>query len=435
MPVAFSVTVLVFLWVCSEAQESDSLLSVDRCVQIALERGYYRQRNEGERQLTKVGIYDALSAVLPFLGASAGFSRNGPERQLIIEDPTSPPIPGEEVWNDQFQTSITLSTPLIDAASIAGLRQAKTVWDNADVVFRGAQAELAYDVKQAFYNLLGAYKSLDASRAAVLQLEEQVAVARQRFELGAISRPELLRVEVDLSRQKIDFTNSKTALEAEMRNLAGLMGVNYPVQIDTSLLFPDTTEDFPSLDSVMKSVLNSNPSLLSANLNLQARQSGELSVKLRKIPALGAEFTYGYADREVGFRNWGERDFWSWGIQLNWNIFERMSWYGQLRGASAQVLSAKAVQEITKSSVIQQANQAYSDFLSSREALSTALVLREQAQEQLRLAQEQFRLGAGSALELSQSQAVYLESLRESVQIIVNYYLARARLLFLAGAW
>ena len=112
-----------------------------------------------------------------------------------------------------------------------------------------------------------------------------------------------------------------------------------------------------------------------------------------------------------------------------------MSWYGQLRGASAQVLSAKAVQEITRSSVIQQANQAYSDYLSSREALSTALVLREQAQEQLRLAQEQFRLGAGSALELSQSQAVYLESLRESVQIIVNYYLARARLLFLAGAW
>ena len=251
MPVAFSVTVLVFLWVCSEAQESDSLLSVDRCVQIALERGYYRQRNEGERQLTKVGIYDALSAVLPFLGASAGFSRNGPERQLIIEDPTSPPIPGEEVWNDQFQTSITLSTPLIDAASIAGLRQAKTVWDNADVVFRGAQAELAYDVKQAFYNLLGAYKSLDASRSAVLQLEEQVTVARQRFGLGAISRPELLRVEVDLSRQKIDFTNSKTALEAEMRNLAGLMGVNYPVQIDTSLLFR-YTEDFLSRDSVMK---------------------------------------------------------------------------------------------------------------------------------------------------------------------------------------
>ena len=43
--------------------------------------------------------------------------------------------------------------------------------------------------------------------------------------------------------------------------------------------------------------------------------------------------------------------------------------------------------------MIQQANQAYSDYLSSREALSTALVLREQAQEQLRLAQEQFRLG------------------------------------------
>ena len=69
-------------------------------------------------------------------------------------------------------------------------------------------------------------------------------------------------MEVDLSRQKIDFTNSKTALEAEMRNLAGLMGVNYPVQIDTSLLFPDTTEDFLSRDSVIESVLKSNPSLL-----------------------------------------------------------------------------------------------------------------------------------------------------------------------------
>ena len=76
-----------------------------------------------------------------------------------------------------------------------------------------------------------------------------------------------------------------------------------------------------------------------------------------------------------------------------------MVWTAQ--GASAQVLSAKAVQEITRR-VIQQANQAYSIMSLVRRF---QLLFSRAGQEQLRQPR-QFRLGAGSAWSFPESGCV-----------------------------
>jgi outer membrane protein TolC len=62
-------------------------------------------------------------------------------------------------------------------------------------------------------------------------------------------------------------------------------------------------------------------------------------------------------------------------------------------------------------------------------------LLMEQATEEFRLRQEQYRLGAASSEELLTSQVTFIEAQQKVVQIIVAYHMAWARILQLLGEW
>lgn len=435
-PVKSLITFILIAITCARGSEIDPVLNLDECVRIALEKSPYLERSLGERRQRSASVFSALSAVIPGISLTTGYDRSGPDQAAPGTDSLGYPPGFSPVYsNEQYQTAININAVLVDLASFAGLKAAFTVDDIAETAFRGSKADLAYNVKEAYYNLIAVHKNIDVSQASAAQSEEQMLIARERFALGAIARPELLRIEVDQARRRIELINARSELETANRNLANQIGMLYPLAIDTSLLFPQISGPPPDHDSLVTIILKKNPSMISADFTLESQKTNRLSTQLQKVPVLSVGFSYGSAGTEPGWGAWSDKDFWNLGVRLTWNIFEGLGWYGRLRESNAQVQTAEAEQEITRGNVLQEINQAYNEYLSSREALSTAEILREQAQEQLRVTQEQFRLGATSALELVQSQTEYQQAILESIQIIISYHLSYARINRLAGEW
>ncbi|NLG18152.1 MAG: TolC family protein [Fibrobacter sp.] len=420
---------------CAWGSEIDPVLNLDECVRIALEQSPYLERSMGERLQRSASVFSALSAVIPTLSFTTSYDRSGPDQTPGTDSLGFPPGFSPVYSNEQYQTAININAVLIDLASFAGLKAAFTVADIAETTFRGSKADLAYNVKEAYYNLIAVHKNIDVTQASAAQSEEQMLIARERFALGAIARPELLRIEVDRARRRIELINARSELETANRNLANQIGRLYPLAVDTSLQFPQISGPPPDHDSLVTIILKKNPSMISANFTLEVQKTNRLSTQLQKVPVIGAGFSYGSASTEPGWGNWSDNDSWNLGVQLTWNIFEGLGWYGRLRESNAQVQTAEAEQKITRGNLLQEINGAYNEYLSSREALSTAEILREQAREQLRVTQEQFRLGATSALELIQSQTAYQQAILESIQIIISYHLSYARIIRLAGEW
>ena len=98
---------------------------------------------------------------------------------------------------------------IVDASSWVQLKQNGTVSRAAEYSFLAARAELVYNVKQAFYELIQLYRNSTVIEASVAQGTEQVKVATERFRLGGISRPELLRIQTGLSQLKVDLIEAK----------------------------------------------------------------------------------------------------------------------------------------------------------------------------------------------------------------------------------
>ncbi|MDR2728671.1 MAG: TolC family protein, partial [Chitinispirillales bacterium] len=123
------------------------------------------------------------------------------------------------------------------------------------------------------------------------------------------------------------------------------------------------------------------------------------------------------------------------GAQLTWNIFDRFNWYSQKREAAAQTRIAEANTRSAKTALILDVETAYGALRASREALLWVPQLLTLAEEELRLTQEQFRLGIASSLDLLQSQVAYNQSHQQAVSALIDYHIANAQLERIMGQW
>jgi len=412
-------------------QSGKKELSLEECIKIALDKSPYSRRAAGERHKTLSGTYNVLSPLLPQVQLSTEYTRVPSNDELLIN-----PYIGSEITdvitNDNFEFSLIVSQSIVDASSWVQLKQNGTFSRASEYSFLAARADLVFNVKQAFYELIQLYRNFKVIEASVAQGAEQVKVATERFRLGGISRPELLRIQSGSSQMSVDLIAAKSAIENKKRKLANYLGISSPFFIDTTLKIPDTNSELPSEDSLIKLLFQKNPSIISARLAVEAQKQSHLSIKLKKVPTIDGFFTYGYSGPQF-FNNL--KNFWSLGMQLRWPVFEGLRWYGQYRESLFNIKISSEDLEIMINSAAEQMHQSYSDLKSSRDALSMVKLLMEQATEEFRLRQEQYRLGAASSEELLTSQVTFIEAQQQAIQIIVANHLAWARILQLLGEW
>ena len=414
-----------------------AVFSLQECINSALQSSPTSARIEAENTQIYTNVYSSLSPVLPYLSISSGWNRSGPQVGTLIDVPGGPPITTEGVSLNNFQTSFSFAQTLVDIASFVQVKQIPNINSLATNTFQSSRADLAYNVKQQYYGLLVIYSNVSVSETAVKQFEQQAQVASEKYRLGVISRPELLRVEVALLQQRVENINTTTSLQNGLRTMAYLIGEKYPIAIDTSLSFPDTLGPLPPQDSLIELLIQSSPSYQISKLNLETRKSTQLASKLNILPSINGTFTYGYSAPHMfgSFSDWKDNDFWSVGIDLTWSIFERLSWYSQLKDAQAQTQIATADLALTRTSLTEEMDQAYANLQAAQATLLIVPDLLEQATEELRLTMEQFRLGAAAALDLLQSQLSFIQAQQQVITAITDFYLAQAKILQLLGQW
>ncbi len=430
------ITLLLLFLFSAQAQDTVRL-TLDNSIEIALKKSPFAARNAAERNQVQASVWSSLGGALPNLSLVTGFDRNGPEVDFDFGIPLVPPTLGPVFSNNEYSTSFSVSQNLLALPEWWRIRQALQASRNASATYTGSQADLAFDVIQRYLELVRQRVNLGTARASVRQNEEQARVTRAQFELGSIARPELLRIEVALSRSRIELLDARTAVEDAQRTLANLLGIPGPIAVDTMLAFPDTSVFHPGFDSLLAQVLDTNPSIAAAAYGLRASLTGRQAIWLEKIPSISGSFTYGTTAPELDelFGNWSRGDYWVLSLRLTWSILEGLGWYGRLRDADARVSAADAGLRISRNSAIEQLREAWSDLQTTREGLALIGDLTEGAQLQYELTMQKYRLGAASALDLLTSQLDYVESKRQSNDVIVDYYLAEAEINRLLGVW
>ena len=379
----------------AQTKEQTSTFTLDRIIDLALERNpailgakSVIEQNEGMR--TQAGAYPN-----PTIGGQTGSG--------ALRDPST----GPRVTEYGMTLHQTVEWPGMRAArqdaAAAGL-------DGATVGLDEAKLNLVAEVKQAFYELLLAERTVDLLQQNLEIVQEVARIVKARVRSGEGPQFELVKAEVEVLKAKQEMTKAKNVVRVKLVGLdtltSGALGPRYQVQGDfRSLRDRLDPEQMVTRDPSQHPVLRRQGKLIE---QAESPVSKERQARVPNVTLFG-----GYA-RETG------REGMVAGVSLPTPLWYRQQGHiatalGTQRKEEAELLRARNDLTRAINQHAREAETAQDQILVYEEGLL------KQAQEALRIAQLSFRQGASSLLDV-------LDAQRVQRQITVDYNQARFEL-------
>lgn len=379
----------------AQAKEQTPTFDLDRIINLALERNpaiagaqSVIEQNEGRR--IEAGAYPN-----PTIGAQTA--------NAALRDPTN----GTRLTEYSMSVHQTVEWPGMRAArqdaATAGLAGATVGLDEAKL-------NLIAEVKQVFYELLLAERTVDLLQQNLEIVQEVARIVKARVRSGEGPQFESVKAEVEVLKAKQEMTKAKNAVRVKLVGLdtltSGALGPRYKVQGDfRSLREHLDPEQMAARDLSQHPVLKRHGKLVE---QAESTVSKERQARVPNVTLFG-----GYA-REVG------REAVLGGVSVPTPL-----WYRQ-QGHIATALGSQRKEEAELLRARNEINRAINQHAREAETAQEQILVYEegllkQAQEALRIAQLSFRQGASSLLDV-------LDAQRVQRQITVDYNLARFEL-------
>ncbi len=414
----------------SGAFSAERILSLRECIDTALvnnpDMGMARQ----SLKKSESNVLYGYGNLLPNLQIDfyAGHRYYGPSSVLI--DASGRPVKQQGFDFEDYTFRIGSDVVLWDGgANYARLRQAKR---NRE----GAKEELQYNYDMITATVIRAYYNVVRFERLTVVAEESVDQARQSLdrteallEVGSGTRADVLKAKVRHSNTKLDLIRAKNQVELAREDLIAVLNLddNSGLGVDTVLVMSMTNPD-PS--SEIEFAIQNRSDLRGLRAYLKGADAGVRVARSGWLPIFGANFGYFWSDREMAenLNFFSEEYSWNITAYMRINVFDRFFTSSSVKTAKADYRISEyqleksmlnAVKEIKSLIII--INEAI-----EREAVATETV--EQAQEDVRLAEERHRVGAGTMLDTIAAQVALTEAKANVIGAKCDYLVAIADL-------
>lgn len=317
----------------------------------------------------------------------------------------------------------------------ANLRATQQQIDAANVQLRSA-------VLVAYLNVLQTNARIDVVTQQTKRNQVFLDLARARYQVGQATMLDVRQAEVTLGQSNVDLLVARQQNADARLELYRLMGVPAPAALEAVTLtdsFPVITPAY-SLDSLLALAAQVNPNLLAAQASADAAGYNVSATKGEYFPSLQAQanwqgYTQEYNDTSAAVgSNTGD---YPWGFTSQpFQVFAGLSLpiftglQRETRVSEAKARRDDATEQLRAQSLLvrTQVTSRYLAISATYEAIGVAQANRVAAADQLQLAQDRYRLGNGTALELSDSEGAVQRAEGTYVDAVFAYHKAVAAL-------
>ena len=380
------------------------------------------------------GVRNAYGQFIPFLSTSAGVNYQGSGTQYFGGDVFTQP--------SSFGSSVNIDLSwALSGATFFGTSQAKANRRAVEADLSASRIAIDADVVTQYLNGMQAAATTEVARQQVRRNSEFLVLTTARNRVGQASMYDVRQAEVAFNTSEVDLLRSLQAESDTKIELFRRMGVNPPAPVQEVALSDSFPVREPQYDlEVLLSEARANQPRIKA---LEARQAAAEAVlksaKSDYFPSLsagigkewytnqndsvGTTFPVGFAGQPlVG------------GLTLSLPIFQGFN-------RTTRVTRARADQMDATERLRAIDLQIRADVTSQLLAVNTtwrALAIQDRsrtaAREQLNLANERYRLGSGTVLELSdalnavtRADAAYINAVYDNHRALVALYASIGR--------
>jgi outer membrane protein len=414
----------------AQTAASDSLhpIPLEAAVQLAQREAPAAVQARGQVRTTSSAVRSAYGAFLPNFNFTMGQSesrgrRQGPQGTLV--DYVAP-----RSYSTGFNSNVTLFE---GGRRFAELSQSRAEVGSAEANEVAQQFNIALQVKREYYNILAARESEAAARAQLEQAEAQLRAASARVRAGAATLSDSLRSVIQVGNARLALLTARNNVREASAALSRLVATPYLVTAVPS----DTLElRFAPVDSAaLRQLAEQGPQVRQAEANHRAARAGVRAARSAYLPSIDLSYRrsgsgfdpyYGVGGGSLAYAN-------TWSLGLSLPVFNNFAREDQIVRADVQEDVAEAQLRDARLLARQNLIQQLGALRTAEERIRIQQASVAAAQEDLRVQQQRYNLGASTLLDLLSSQTTLDNARAALIQARLDYRVARAQIEAIIG--
>jgi outer membrane protein len=305
--------------------------------------------------------------------------------------------------------------------------QARAGVDASQAHYMNAEQDLVLSVVTAFMDVRRAEKEVEIRETNVASLQQQVKAAKDRFEVGEVTRTDVSQAEAQAAASESEQASAKARLERARAIYEQIVG-RPPVQ----LAEPPAAPALPgTLEEAISAAAKANPNLLAALAQEKAGEKGvdaargALSPKFDLVGTAGMVETYqdqSFRDTSVGLS-----------AEFRFPLFNGGLLESKTRSAQLDADRARYQRMAVERQVTQQTTTAWHQVIAAREQITASTSRVAAAQIALEGATQELAVGTRITLDVLDQERELLEARLGQVDAERQYYIAAHQLLAAMG--
>lgn len=429
-------------------------------MELAHEHNPTMAQQANDVRMAGVSVRTAYGDLLPALTVSTavGYTASGERRVGSVSLGDQPSIYSS---NYAITASYALSAPRLLQPGVARAEVRETEQRVAS-----AAATHSADVSRRYLAVLQAQARLKQSDHDLARAANYLRQATAQEGAGMTSPLDLQRSRVNHAQSEIRRLQALRTLRTEVASLSRTLGVTLDPEVELSSRF-ELFEPRWSRDELVQAALRDNPALRAASSSVEAARARTAVARAGYLPTLAFSVgMHGWIQRsgdvealvqqrlgtgtvspevEANIRERVQRE--NQGFPFGYNrqplnaslsvsfpVFQGYTRSAQVERSRAATQDAEVRRRSEELRVYSEVTSALSTVMSAYELARAHAVVREHSAEELRLAEQRLRLGAGHQLAVTDAQARLGQAELDEIDAVYAFHVGLADLEALVGA-
>lgn len=418
------------------SSDSTVYLNLDKALEIALDSSPIVKVADKEitkQEYSKKGV---LANLFPTLDFSANYNRTI-KKQVMYMGGSMPGMEGggdtgfEVGRSNTWSAGFAASMPIVSATLWQQLSVSSDAVELAVEQSRSSKLSMVSQVKQAYYGVLLANDSYTVFKETYDNAMENYVDIKRKYDQGLASEYDLIRADVSVKNAEPNMYDAQNSIVLAKWRLKALMGVDLDMLIECEGNLMDYVDslyaDYMSVDTTM---IAGNSSL--RQLDIQHSQL----VKSKKIaqaayyPSLNLSFSHQWMAMSDNFKfgDYRWNPYTTLGVSLNIPIFSGGSRYSNVKQSKIQLEQLELNRIDTERNLMVAVRQYVDQMKTSIKQYQASSDGVSQAKKGYDIAVKRYDTGAGTLLEINDSQLALTVSQNNRNQAIYSFLVAKASL-------
>jgi len=393
----FFILIKPFNGQAEEIIKKGETLNLERCVEIALKMQPTIIAASNTVNVNESRVGQAKANYYPWIDWSSNYSRIKPA------SPSSGSSGGsfgasDESFN-QYSTGFSLNQIIYDFGKTPNQVKIQNLnLDSSKSDMQNVTEQIIFNVKQAYYGVVQAKYNRIVAEDTVKQTKQHLEQAKGFFDAGTKPKFDVTKAEVDVSNAKLNLIRNENAFRISIVTLNNAMGIPDAPEYTLEEKMSFTKYEITLEDALTKAYQN-RPDLKSI---VSKRQAAERSIELAKTgyyPVLSGNAGYNWSGEQFPLE-----DGWNVGASLSFPLFSGFLTKYQVEESRANLNVIKANEESLRQIIFLEVQASYLTLRAAEEAIPTAKLGVEQAQENLDIANGRYAAGVGNPIEVTDAE-------------------------------